>query len=75
MLILNRELGETVMIGTDIKVTILGVQGNRVCLGFVADRSTIIDRLELFARKQLKAAVRKSSSKGSRREPKAQTES
>ena len=40
MLILTRRVGETVMIGEDVTVTVLGVKGNQVRIGVNAPRAT-----------------------------------
>jgi carbon storage regulator len=49
--------GEIVRVGTDIKITILEVDGTRVRLGFDAHRLIIIDREEIYARKQAEAVI------------------
>lgn len=48
MLVLSRKIGEEVVIGDDIRVRVLSVQGNQVRLGFVAPRSVQIHRQELL---------------------------
>ncbi|MNW61970.1 Carbon storage regulator [compost metagenome] len=48
MLVLRRRIGETVMIGTDIKVQILGVEGDQIKLGFIAPKDVQILRDELY---------------------------
>lgn len=50
MLILTRRMGETLMIGEDITVTVLGVKGNQVRLGVNAPRNVAVHREEIFAR-------------------------
>jgi len=50
MLILTRRVGETVMIGEDVTVTVLGVKGNQVRLGINAPRSVAVHREEIFLR-------------------------
>lgn len=50
MLILTRRVGETVVIGEDIVVTVLGVKGNQVRLGVKAPRSVAVHREEIFER-------------------------
>lgn len=52
MLILTRRVGETVMIGNDIEVTVLGVKGNQVRLGITAPREVGVHREEIFERIQ-----------------------
>ncbi len=48
MLILTRKPGETVRIGTDIKVQVLEVKGNQIRLGIDAPRSIAVHREEIF---------------------------
>ena len=48
MLVLTRKLEESVMIGNEIEVKILGVQGDVVRLGFVAPRRIPVFRKEVF---------------------------
>ncbi len=50
MLILTRRVGETVMIGDDVTVTILGVKGNQVRIGFNAPKHVTIHREEVYQR-------------------------
>lgn len=50
MLILTRRVGETVMIGDDVTVTILGVKGNQVRVGVNAPRDVAVHREEIFER-------------------------
>jgi len=52
MLILTRRVGETVMIGSDITVTILGVKGNQVRVGIKAPKTVPVHRLETWERIQ-----------------------
>jgi carbon storage regulator len=50
MLILTRRLNETLMIGNEITVTVLGVKGNQVRLGVNAPKSVAVHREEVFDR-------------------------
>lgn len=50
MLILTRRVGEKVMIGDDVSVTVLRVKGNQVRLGVEAPKSVSVQREEIFNR-------------------------
>jgi carbon storage regulator len=50
MLILTRRVGETVMIGDDTTVTILGVKGNQVRVGINAPKHVPVHRQEVYDR-------------------------
>lgn len=50
MLILTRRVGETVMIGNDITLTVLGVKGNQVRVGINAPKEVAVHREEVFER-------------------------
>ena len=50
MLILTRKTGETVMIGEDVTVTVLGVKGNQVRLGVNAPKEVPVHREEIYVR-------------------------
>jgi len=50
MLILTRRVGETVVIGDEVEVTVLGVKGNQVRLGVNAPRDVSVHRQEIYER-------------------------
>ncbi|MBK5936429.1 MAG: carbon storage regulator CsrA [Halorhodospira halophila] len=50
MLILTRRVGETLMIGDDVSVTVLGVKGNQVRIGVNAPRDVSVHREEIYER-------------------------
>ncbi len=52
MLILTRKVGEAVMIGNDVKITVLHVKGSQIRLGIDAPSTVAVHREEIFSRIQ-----------------------
>jgi len=50
MLILTRRVGESVMIGEDVQIAVLGVKGNQVRVGITAPKSIAVHREEIYER-------------------------
>ena len=63
MLILTRKVGESVLIGDDISITVLSVRGNQVKLGVEAPKEVSVHREEIYQRiKQMQDEQLESSS-------------
>lgn len=62
MLILTRRVGESVVIGDDVSVTVLGVKGNQVRLGVNAPRDVAVHREEIYEKIQQESAAAGNSS-------------
>jgi carbon storage regulator len=56
MLILSRRVGESLMVGPDVVVTMLAVRGNQVRVGITAPKDVVVYRQELFERIQAEQA-------------------
>ena len=61
MLILTRRVSETLMIGNDVTVTVLGVKGNQVRIGVNAPKSVEVHREEIYNRIQAKKDLPKAA--------------
>ena len=59
MLILTRRVGETLMIGDSVTVTVLGVKGNQVRVGVSAPKDVAVHREEIYERIQKEQEVEK----------------
>lgn len=58
MLILTRRVGETLMIGDEVTVTVLGVKGNQVRIGVEAPKEVAVHRLEIYERIEAEKAAK-----------------
>ena len=57
MLILTRRVGETLMIGDDVTITILGVRGGQIRVGVNAPKNTAVHREEVYEKMRKEDAV------------------
>lgn len=52
MLILTRKVGESITIGDEVKITVLGIHGRQVRLGIIAPQKVVVHREEIYVRIQ-----------------------
>lgn len=64
MLILTRRVGETMMVGDDVSVTVLGVKGNQVRIGVNAPQEVKVHREEIYMRIQAEKNARLAAFQG-----------
>jgi len=65
MLILTRRVGETLMVGDEVTVTMLGVKGNQVRIGVNAPKEVAVHREEIYQRIQKEKSDESSTSEES----------
>lgn len=56
MLILTRKVGESILIGDDVRITTLGIQGRQIRLGISAPNNITVHREEIYDKIQQKKA-------------------
>jgi carbon storage regulator len=56
VLILTRKIGESLMVGEEVTVTVMDVKGNQVRIGINAPRDVAVHREEVYARVQIEKA-------------------
>ena len=69
MLILTRRISESVIIGDNVKITVLGVKGNQVRLGIDAPKEVTVHREEIYQKIQLEKAQGNFANEGGHMNP------
>ncbi len=64
MLILTRRIGESLLVGDDVKITILEIQGNQIRLGIKAPREIEVHREEIYQRIKQEQKRNRNNNKG-----------
>lgn len=52
MLVLSRKLSESIMIGDNIKITVVAIKGDKVRIGVAAPPEVVVDRLEVHEKRK-----------------------
>jgi len=64
MLILTRRIGESLMIGDNVNVTVLGIRGNQVRIGVNAPKDVAVHREEIYEKIQLEKGTQPAGAAG-----------
>jgi carbon storage regulator len=52
MLVLTRKIGQEIVIGGDIRIKVVAIEGGRVRIGIVAPKDVVVDRQEIYDRRK-----------------------